>query len=829
VDGAEVCSGFEVLPDDSLCDGTDNDCDGQTDEDYGAPVICQGVCQGAGRCVRGQELCLREPEGDDADCNGLDDDCDGEIDERYVSEETCGLGECLRSEECVDGRESCTPAEAQVDEEVACDGRDEDCDGETDGPYDVGVPCSTGVGACLRHGVKVCTADGTGTECGVEPGDPRPETCNGEDDDCDELTDNGAFVPGVPCHVSVLPHDGLFLGIDVAGDLVAAVNEHALNLFLLEGEAPEHTLRLVTRWPTGGQAYDVRLVDGTAYVADGLSQDGTQARLVVVDVEDPEHPALLTTVTTDCTGAHRGHQGCGGDLAVARRRHRAFLTAGTGVAVVDITDPASAQVVGRLENTLDEEPQRVQRLAVPLAEDTLWTGDGAGQLVSYDIPGGLEERQRLRLDDGIHGITPTPRGDALLVSTSDDVVVVTVEEGRMEPRGSVGIDRVGGAGTGDLAGTVVLGQAALSVGYGTRRTVLDFSDPDWPEVLAELEASDRDEGVVLHGTTALIAARRTVAAVSLADLHDPVPAGRYEEGLVPGYDHPPGGRSVILGSLVAGVSDEWNAAGIVDLSDFDHPEYVGGAQGAPLSVEPTRDGEVVYVAEGEAVYATLLDPEFGFEVAGELDLWPLDTPSALTALPDAGRLLVGTLEGAVLLVDTSVPDDPGPVLDEVELGGRVDQIVVEAAGRRAFAARRDSRLCALDLSDPDAIASLGCVDRPGSHPYGGLALVDGGPLLAAGRSDGVLLFDVSDEGSPPELADDAWECAAAADVAAYGEHVYVANGLGGLQVVDFGDPLAPVLLEEIDTPGRVVSVTTNGRILVAGEPSDTLFMRLVPP
>jgi hypothetical protein len=113
-------------------------------------------------------------------CNGVDDDCDGEVDEGC-----CETGPCATScgsvgtIECPGG--SCLPPAE------TCDGADDDCDGDVD----EGFACVAGaVGSC----VTVCSSAGTREclgDCSWDVCVPPAEVCDGVDDDCDGGVDEG--------------------------------------------------------------------------------------------------------------------------------------------------------------------------------------------------------------------------------------------------------------------------------------------------------------------------------------------------------------------------------------------------------------------------------------------------------------------------------------------------------------------------------------------------------------------------------------------------------------------------------------------------------------
>jgi hypothetical protein len=153
-----------------VCDGVDNDCDGDIDDEVTLPG--PGFCKSQGACAGGTPSCSF-----DACANKKRIHC------------TYGAGVELDAMGC-----------GVASQESRCDNMDNDCDGATDESFPAkhdALACDDGdIGACRRIGVYACNTAGNGVSCDFtsSPPDQLPvtETCNGRDDDCDSRLDEDA-------------------------------------------------------------------------------------------------------------------------------------------------------------------------------------------------------------------------------------------------------------------------------------------------------------------------------------------------------------------------------------------------------------------------------------------------------------------------------------------------------------------------------------------------------------------------------------------------------------------------------------------------------------
>jgi hypothetical protein len=537
-----------------------------------------------------------------------------------------------------------------------------------------------------------------------------------------------------------------------------------------------------------------------------------------------------------------GHIG-GVTRAVAVQGNYAYIGEGPRLTILDISDPASPTVVGKM----DPLPDIVRGVAV--AGDYAYVADGyyGGLRVvdvsdpsnpteagSYDTPGyawgvavaggyayvadGLEG---LRVVDVSHPSNPAEVGSydtvyAMGVAVAGDYAYVA-DGGRglrvMDVSDPSNPQEVGACDTPDFArGVVVAGEYAYVADEGAGLCVVDVSDPYNPAEVGFYDTPGWAYGVAVAEGYAYVADGG--AGLRVVDVSDP--SNPTEVGF---YDTPGDAWGVAVAGDYAYVADGGAGLRVVDVSDPSNPTEVGfyDTPGYAKDVAVARD--YAYVADGYYGGLRVVDVS---DPSNPQEVGSYDTPGYAWGVAVAwdyayvaGNSGYPDYDGWLRVVDVSDPTNPTEVGYYDTPGWAWD---VAVAGRYAYVADYYS-LRVVDVSDPSNPREVGACGTPGWAVDVAVA----GDYAYVADYYSLRVVDVSDPSNPQKVgACDTPE--SAVGVAVAGDYAYVADRGAGLRVVDISDPSNPEEVGACDTPGYAWSVSVAGGYAYVADGSGGMFV-----
>jgi len=543
--------------------------------------------------------------------------------------------------------------------------------------------------------------------------------------------------------------------------------------------------------------------------------------LLLPPVPDGAQPGGLANAappaaTTDVENVEFvGHVG-GASIAVFIRSSYAYVGKGPKVAVLDVSNPSSPTVVGRMAPL----PDVVSDIYVSGFYAYVADRNGGLRVVdisdpasptevgSHDTPGNAEgvyvsdsyayiAAGGLRVVDISDPANPTEVGFYSTLGHDEDVYVsgsyayVAAGTGGLrvvdiaDPANPA---EVGSYDMSDARGIYISGSYAYAADWAEGLRVIDVSDPANPTEVGSYDTPGNALGIYVSGSYAYIAdAHGGLRVVNISDPANPTEAGF--------YDTPGSAWDVYVCDSHAYVAD-WNKGlRVMDVSDPANPTETGFYEMLGYERGVSVSGSYAYVVNGSGGLR-VVDVS---DIANPTEIGYCNTPGdAEGVYISASYAYVADRWGGLRVIDISNPVNPIEV-GSYDTPGEAYGVYV--SGSHAYVADWDRGLQVVDVSDPANPTAVGSYDTPG---YAWDVYVSDFYAYVADASSGLQVVNISDPANPTEAG--SYDTPGAVDIYISGSYAYVANSAEGLRVVDISDPANPTEAGSYNTPGRAYGI-----------------------
>jgi hypothetical protein len=279
-------------------------------------------------------------------------------------------------------------------------------------------------------------------------------------------------------------------------------------------------------------------------------------------------------------------------------------------------------------------------------------------------------------------------------------------------------------------------------------------------------------------------------------------------------DDAPGVQSVFEGNWVYSLSSsklvitlEANPA-LVKRGALPFP---GGRQGYGTAI--AKSGNYLYIANDSIMpsrsYLTIVNVSnpAAPSIVADFAL-PSSVPSTLQIVKNGNCLYMFPESGNMQVVDVSNPAAPA-IVRSVSMTASGGVIV----GNRLYTAERSNGVGVWDVSQPDNPTRIGSVSLSGNITE---VAVSGSTLYALSGFGGTAVHLLSLATPDAPTLQSTFNTNYVADIAVYGNYLYLSHGLGNTQIVDVNNPASPSIIGVFEI-GRVRAVeNATARLLTGG-------------
>jgi hypothetical protein len=501
-------------------------------------------------------------------------------------------------------------------------------------------------------------------------------------------------------------------------------------------------------------AHDIVAIGSYVYVANGSSG------LQIVDVSNPEAPSIAASFSTG--GSVYGLAVSGGYAYVAAD--------GKGILIVDISTPTSPTLVGELSISLS-----LYDIAVQADHAYLAAGDAGIKIVDVANPTAPSLTKTVDTPGYAYGISAS--GQYAFVADGG-AGLQTIDISNPENSficGSLGLGTISSIVTSNAFAYV-----ATHGDGGEGLKVADISNPAGP-LLVEIPPKMHDtRGVAINGNYAYIG-DGIYGGFQIAEISNP--SAPEVVGHIPTSDEAWG---VAVSGQYAYVADVRGGFLVIDTSNPTAPLLKASVETPSYAYDVAVSGSYAYVADA---YSGLLIINISNPSAPSI-VKIVDTDSYAYAVALSGHYAyVADSEAGIQVVDISNPLTAS-IVASAATSWSTD---IAISGSYAYVADMSNGLKILNIANPLAPTIVGTV-APIEEGMIRSVAVAGNSVFAANNIEGVLdryskllRIDVS-EPSLPVITDSIDLPDLAYDLAATSEYVYVADGTGGLRIVNACNP-----------------------------------------